>query len=261
MRPGLLASLDPAFVKRHFETVPAMSAREIMSAPPVILRDETPLSRAAETMLERELKRLPVVDASGALVGMLSRYDIFRALARFAPATRQDAEAKPVPPPKGRCVGEVMNRDMRQVRPETPVDAVIRTLVGEGVQRVAVTDAGGRFLGLVSDRILLDALADHKAGIWELVTSRFSFAKRREHHKILKDIRGRTAGEVMVRDLVTVREETPIDEAIRLMTQRSLKRLPVVDEAGRFRGMVGRDHLLRAKLAAESTGPPETTER
>jgi CBS domain-containing protein len=51
--------------------------------------------------------------------------------------------------------------------------------------------------------------------------------------------------------LITVTEETRIEDAIRLMTQHGIKRLPVVDESGVFRGMVSRDSLLRAGLEQE----------
>ena len=44
---------------------------------------------------------------------------------------------------------------------------------------------------------------------------------------------------------VTIREDALIGEAIRLMTAERLKRLPVVDADGRFRGMISRDSLLR----------------
>ena len=51
-------------------------------------------------------------------------------------------------------------------------------------------------------------------------------------------------------DLVTVREETTIDEAVRLMADKGLKRLPVLDGEGHFRGMISRDSLLRTGLAS-----------
>jgi CBS domain-containing protein len=44
---------------------------------------------------------------------------------------------------------------------------------------------------------------------------------------------------------VTIREDALIEEAIRLMTEGRLKRLPVVDGGGRFRGLISRDSLLR----------------
>ena len=46
-------------------------------------------------------------------------------------------------------------------------------------------------------------------------------------------------------NIVTVHEDSPIDEAIRLMTEKALKRLPVLDFEGKFKGMISRDSLLR----------------
>ena len=45
--------------------------------------------------------------------------------------------------------------------------------------------------------------------------------------------------------LVIVGENTPIEEAIRLMVDKRIKRLPVVDAEGRFRGMVTRENVLQ----------------
>jgi CBS domain-containing protein len=54
-------------------------------------------------------------------------------------------------------------------------------------------------------------------------------------------------------NIVTVREDVPIDEAIRLMLDKAIKRLPVVDADGKYKGMVSRDSLLRAGFASYST--------
>ena len=56
----------------------------------------------------------------------------------------------------------------------------------------------------------------------------------------------------MIRDVVTVCEDTPIAEAIRLMVEKGLKRLPVLDAQGLFKGMVSRDSLLRTGFAGSS---------
>jgi CBS domain-containing protein len=58
-----------------------------------------------------------------------------------------------------------------------------------------------------------------------------------------------TAAMVMTTRLITVQEEMLIEEAIGLMAEKALKRLPVVDEEGRFKGMISRDSLLRTGFA------------
>ena len=49
----------------------------------------------------------------------------------------------------------------------------------------------------------------------------------------------------MKTDLITVGEGTDIDQAIALMTQHGIKRLPVVDDQGIFKGMISREALLK----------------
>lgn len=55
----------------------AETAAQLMSVPVVTVHPETPLRQAAKTMLEKRIKRLPVVSA-GWLVGIVSRVDLVR---------------------------------------------------------------------------------------------------------------------------------------------------------------------------------------
>jgi CBS domain-containing protein len=53
---------------------------QIMSAPVVTVDAEDPVRRCMELMTERRVRHLPVVDASGAMVGMISIGDVLRAV-------------------------------------------------------------------------------------------------------------------------------------------------------------------------------------
>ena len=112
-----------------------------------------------------------------------------------------------------------------------------------------------RFLGLISDRDLLGAFAsDASDGVWEQFKTLVSITERGRRHRALKgQLRAKTASAVMRTDVVTVREDAPIDEVIGLMTARGFKRLPVVDGAGHFTGMISRDSLLRTGFARQSS--------
>ncbi|MEV0777436.1 CBS domain-containing protein [Streptomyces sp. NPDC050428] len=60
----------------------AVTAGEVMSAPAVTVREDATLAQAARTMARGELKRLPVVDASGMLRGIVSRSDLLKVFLR-----------------------------------------------------------------------------------------------------------------------------------------------------------------------------------
>jgi CBS domain-containing protein len=53
---------------------------QIMSAPVITVDAEDPVRRCMELMTERRIRHLPVVDASGAMVGMVSIGDLVRAV-------------------------------------------------------------------------------------------------------------------------------------------------------------------------------------
>ena len=55
---------------------------------------------------------------------------------------------------------------------------------------------------------------------------------------------------VMKTDPITIGETAGIDEAISLMTQHSIKRLPVVDNEGIFKWMIRREALLKEGFSA-----------
>ena len=50
-----------------------------MTADPIMVRPETNLDEAARLLLTKKIHRLPVVDASGSLVGVLSRGNLVKA--------------------------------------------------------------------------------------------------------------------------------------------------------------------------------------
>ena len=53
-----------------------------------------------------------------------------------------------------------------------------------------------------------------------------------------------TAGELMVPNPISIREEADISEALSLFTEKSIAAAPVIDEAGRPIGVVSRSDLL-----------------
>jgi CBS domain-containing protein len=201
-------------------------------------------------MLAKEVKRLPVVNSDGRLVGILSRLDIFRTVMHAAPDWKAFAAQK-VEVKNLKQVGDILRRDTQTVGPDTPVSEVIRVIDRDDIQRVAVVDAGGKLLGLISDRDLLRYFKPREAGIWG-VLSRLKGVVEKDActDGLSQCLESTRAADVMTADLITVGEETLIEEAVALITEKSLKRLPVVDADGRFKGMISRDSLLRAGFKA-----------
>lgn len=59
-----------------------VTARELMTAPPITIGPQAPVRTAARVMRERGVKRLPVVSWTGKLVGIVTRGDVLKVFLR-----------------------------------------------------------------------------------------------------------------------------------------------------------------------------------
>ncbi len=77
--PGMIAGLLRG---REHEKVRGITAGDLMTSPPVTVAPDDTIERAARLMYTRKVKRLPVVDSNGHLVGIVSRSDLLSAFDR-----------------------------------------------------------------------------------------------------------------------------------------------------------------------------------
>jgi CBS domain-containing protein len=87
-------------------------ASALMSSPAITISPESPIGEAARLMEREQVKRLPVVDADGRLVGIVSRRDLLRPYLRPDTAIRDDV------------VNEVLDRSL-WVEPQT-IEVVVK---------------------------------------------------------------------------------------------------------------------------------------
>ncbi len=255
MRLGLLAGADAAKIEAVFAAMANKQAREVMTSPAVVIPQEAPVTAAVDLMLQKGVKRLPVVDEQGRLVGNISRVDIFHSIMQECPDW-QAFQKQQIKVENLHTVADIMRREVITVRPETPVDDLIRLIDTNEIQRICVVDENGVFLGLISDKDLLSAFADRHPGIWDYFVSKIPFTERRRRDKHLQRyLEVQTAGDIMNTQIVTVTTDTPIQTAIQLMLDGAFKRLPVVDDQGKLQGIVSREALLRAGYASLTASP------
>jgi CBS domain-containing protein len=205
----------------------------VMTQPAVTITASEALGIATARMVKAGLKRLPVVDGSGKLVGMLSRLDILRQVAQTHPVAH--AEEK-MPPHAGQVVGEIMSPEIPMVHQDEDLSAVIEKFAASSSHRLIVVDGDGKAVGLISD-------SD--------VVARVQPARRKNILEALRQI-GKpapgkeTAFELMSAGPLTAAPNLPVVEAIQLMLTQSRKWLVVVDERGKPLGLVTRELLLES---------------
>ena len=139
-------------------------------------------------------------------------------------------------------VETVMTTDVVAVPPDAPFKDVVATLAAHDISGVPVVDGTGRVLGVVTEADLLRKEAAARPG---------ERARRpRTKRERLDQVRARalTAGDAMNVPAITTTPDTPVAEAARTLCRHDVKRLPVVDSAGRLVGVVSRADLLRVFL-------------
>lgn len=144
-----------------------------------------------------------------------------------------------------RKVGQVMTREVVIVTPQTPYKDIVRSMARHRISGVPVVDSEDRVIGVVSEADLLVKEQYHESHRGrQLVLTRRSRRARSKAAAV-------AAATLMTAPAVTVAALSSIAEAARLMDRHQIKRLPVVDEAGRLVGIVSRRDLLRVFLRSD----------
>lgn len=245
VRIGLLKEFELAKIDPLVESLKHKTCQEIMTHPAVTIQEDRPLVEAVNLMIKKGLKRLPVTDVQGKLTGIVARVDVFRTITKESPDWKT-LQKEYVNITNFKQVRDIMRRDTHTVLPDTPISEIVKVIDDNDIQRVAVVDNTGRFMGLISDKDLLAAFSSHRAGMWDYLVGKLSFTETgRRHKELYEQLKAKTASDIMKRNPITAREDSSIDEAVRIMTEHRIKRLPIVDSDGIFKGMVSRDSLLR----------------
>ena len=114
-------------------------------------------------------------------------------------------------------VGERMSHPVISVRQDMPITDALNMMRREHIRRAPVIK-DGKLIGIVSDKDLLNASPSPATSlsVWEM-------------NYLLSKI---TVKDVMTKDVLTVTEDTPIEEAARIMADNKIGGLPVVRNDG-----------------------------
>ena len=116
-------------------------------------------------------------------------------------------------------------REVRTIRPDVSLGDALQRLRAEGIGALVVSENGTNLLGILSDRDILDAIADH--GTAALGGS----------------VRG-----VMTEKVFTCSRDARVSALMALMTDRRIRHVPVVEKDGRLCGMVSIGDVVKQRL-------------
>ncbi|MGW1401442.1 CBS domain-containing protein [Streptomyces sp. NPDC002405] len=140
-------------------------------------------------------------------------------------------------------VSDVMTHTVVAVGCDAPFKEMINLMAQWKVSALPVLAGEGRVIGVVSEADLLP-----KEEFRDSDPDRFTQLRRLSD---LAKAGAVTAEELMTSPAVTVHSDATLAEAARIMAQRRVKRLPVVNGEGMLEGMVSRGDLLKVFLRSD----------
>ncbi len=118
-----------------------MIARDIMTSRVVTIDPEASAQDAAQLLYQNRISGLPVVDADGKIVGIITEADIISKVNR-----------------EGLCVADIMSHNIVAISEETPVSEIAALLTERKIKRVPVVQ-NGKLVGIVSRADIVHAVA------------------------------------------------------------------------------------------------------
>lgn len=144
-----------------------------------------------------------------------------------------------------RTAREIMTREVVTAGPEDSVEDLARLLAEKRIGGVPVVDDQGRVLGVVTQSDLLKRTREPTLPLALNILDLHLFLETpARFRQRLEKLLGTTVRQVMSSPAITVSPDTPVSELARLMEDKGIHTLPVVEE-GKLVGIVGKLDLIR----------------
>ncbi len=188
---------------------------EIMEGDVATVSSDGSLEDAVNTMADRSVGGLPVIDPDATIVGIITERDIVRLMGDSASGVK---------------VGDIMSRRVITAPPNMPIDAAAKTMISSGFRRLpVVTDS--YVCGIITATDIMRYLGKGEA-FKKLVTGNASEAFSVPISSIMKN------------DIVTIGPDRDISETARIMRQNKIGSLPVISSEGLAGIITERDILM-----------------
>ena len=138
---------------------------------------------------------------------------------------------------------EIMSRHVITMGANAPVIEAIKVMLSHHISGLPVVDTGGKLIGILSEGDFIRRVeigTEKRQGRWLTLLAnadRVALDFARQH--------GRRVSEIMTANPITIGEDTTLEQIVRLMEARNVKRFPVM-RGDQIVGMVTRADFLRA---------------
>src|SRR5581483_941747 len=226
-----------------------LAVRQVMETLVTTVSPDTPVGTVVDLLLEAPFRALPVVDSQRRLRGIISTGDLInsgvlpmrRGMVRAALELGEHM-AEPVAAPlvharqSSRLAQDIMNRQVRTVKPDQPIREAAEIMLETGLRRLPVVENDGTLAGMLTRADLLQVIVTSP-----LMSPQASSATQPLHPTSALSqtpIQQRAIADYVNLDFVTVNKQTPLADVIDDLIVSPLKRVVVVDQERSVRGII-----------------------
>lgn len=150
-----------------------------------------------------------------------------------------------------KTVADIMTTDPISVSPQTSLQEAIQILADKKISGLPVVDEQGKLIGIISETDLTwQATGVEPPPYIMFLDSVIYLQNPAKHNQEVHKALGQTVGEAMSDRPISIQSDKLVREAARIMHEKKVRRLPVVDAQSKVIGIITQGDVIRM-MAAE----------
>lgn len=140
---------------------------------------------------------------------------------------------------------DIMTTEVITVKPTDTIEHLARILTEHRISGVPVVDDRGHLAGIVTEHdLIVREKRLHIPTVMRLFDAYIMLERPGRMEEELRKMAAATVDDISVKQVVTVTEETPVEEVATIMAERNMHLIPVV-EGKRLTGIIGKMDLIK----------------
>jgi CBS domain-containing protein len=176
-----------------------------------------------------------------------AKANTFSAIAESLKMRTEFLQMSPTANNMSKTVADIMTPDPVTVKPQAPLKEAIKLLVEKRISGLPVVDDAGKVIGVISESDLMwQETGPEPPPFFMFLDSVIYLENPGRYEKELHKSLGQTVGEVMSDRAVTVTADLSLSKAARLMHEKKIRRLPVINAQGQPVGIITQGDIIRS---------------
>ncbi|NLK20650.1 MAG: CBS domain-containing protein [Epulopiscium sp.] len=144
---------------------------------------------------------------------------------------------------------DIMQRNVMYVKRDARIEEVAKILFENKISGVPVVEDDKTVIGIVTEKDLLVKDKEPRFPSYvEFLGSIIFVEGVKQYDEELRKLAATVAEEIMTKNVYTITEEAPVEEIAKIMVEKGVNRVPVVDGKGKLIGIISRADMLKTIL-------------